>query len=211
MFASVVMYADVLCARIIVILWECYKWLVVSEQQDRGEVVFKIFGKAYMPSADANEPATSSDSIDDLMTSFCFFEAHETDQSVECENPPRCEFSVARVSCKVGGPWSWRGDVRIPLFPFRRVWIGFRGPGFARGMSCRLLCFSCLQVRRVDHTDTAMRSTLTSHYSNIFLHNSCCNWYCRHAIRDPDSVISKWYSSKDGVSWGEHFWGVVGR
>ena len=33
---------------------------------------------SYIPSTEAKDPVTSSDSIEDLVTSPCFFDAHET-------------------------------------------------------------------------------------------------------------------------------------
>ena len=42
----------------------------------------------HTPSTEANEPATSSDSIKDLVTSPCFFNAHETGELLNLYTHP---------------------------------------------------------------------------------------------------------------------------
>ena len=43
---------------------------------------------SHIPSMEVNEPAMSSDSIEDLVTSLCFFNAHETGELLNLYTHP---------------------------------------------------------------------------------------------------------------------------
>ena len=72
------MYVDVFCTVVIdFIIWENDERLIVGKLWDGGEFELEIVANlmSQTPSADAKDPATSSDSIEDLATSAYFLDA----------------------------------------------------------------------------------------------------------------------------------------
>ena len=81
LFAHImVMSVDVLCPRVInIIFHEHDEGLIVGKHRDGVKSCLKSFLSliSHMPSAEAIDPAMSSASIDEHVTSPCFFNAQE--------------------------------------------------------------------------------------------------------------------------------------
>ena len=72
---------------------------------------------SHAPSTDANDPATSSDSMDDLVTRPCFFNAHEIGGPQKMNIHPDVDFLLFESPAKSASVYVVMGCI-YPVVPF---------------------------------------------------------------------------------------------